>query len=130
MFLIHLDNISSLNVIEGPQSAEGAEKPLNTSHHNKKCMSTPQFSPINIHRQRSTSVTSDSDDSSLDPKIQEQENDKHSSRFMTEKKDKFYRQKPTTIPLQLEKQGYLNKFMNCFRRRIVNRVDQLNYKNK
>jgi len=105
MFLIHLDNISSLNVIEGPQSAEGEEKPLNTSHHNKKYMSTPQFSPIDIHRQRSTSLTK-------------------------EKKDKFYRQKPTTIPLQLDKQGYLNKFMNCFRRTIVNRVDQLNYKNK
>ena len=49
---------------------------------NKKYKSTPQFSPIGTHRQRSTSATSNSsDDSPLFPKIK-----KHSSRSMTNRK--------------------------------------------
>lgn len=128
MFSIHLDNMSSLNVIERSRSAEGEQKSPYALDNNKKYIPTPQFSPINIHRQRSTSATSDSDDSSLDLKTKEQENEKYSSRFMREKK--FYKQKTTNNPLQSNKQGYLNKFINCFRRTIVNRVDRLNYKNK
>jgi len=113
-------------VIEGPLSAEGEKNTINTlDNNNKKDLSTSKFPPINTYSQRSTSATSNSDDSALFPKPK-----KHSSRSMTRKKRKFYRQKTTSIPLQSNKQGYFNKFMNCFRRSNVNRMNQFEYKNK
>jgi len=125
IFSIHLDNISLLNVIEGPQSAEGEKNIINPLDNNKKDLSTPHFSSINTYRQRSTSATSDSDDLPLFPKTK-----KHSSRSMSRKKRKFYSQEITSIPLQSNKQGYFNKFMHCFRRMPVNRIDQSAYQNK
>jgi hypothetical protein len=109
-----------VNVIEEPQSTEGEKSTINTlDNTNKKNVSTSKFPLINTYRQRSTSATSNSDNSALFPKSK-----KHSFRSMTRQKMKFYSRKTTSRPLQSNKQGYFNKFMNCFRRLNVNRMNQ------
>jgi hypothetical protein len=65
IFSIHLDNLSLLNVIEGPQSAEGVKRSINASDSTKKYIPTSNLSPKNTHQQRSTSATSVTEDSSL-----------------------------------------------------------------
>jgi hypothetical protein len=122
-FSIHLDHISLIHVIEEPQSAEGEENTIHSSilnHH--KDTSTPHFSPINTYRQQSTSATSNSGDSPLFPKTK-----KHSSRSITHKNRVFYNQETSPIGIQANQQGYFKKFMNCFRRKIVNRVDRFEH---
>jgi hypothetical protein len=109
-----------MHIIEGPQSAEGEENTIHSSIINhQKDISTPHFSPINTYRQQSTSATSNSDDSPVFPQTK-----KHSSRSMTNKKRMFYNQETS---IQANQQGYFKKLMNCFRRKIVNRVDRFEH---
>jgi hypothetical protein len=119
-FSIHLDHISLIHIIEGPQSAEDEENTIHSSiRDHQKDTSTPHFSPINTYRQQSTSATSNSDDSPVFPQTK-----KHSSRSMTNKKRMFYNQETS---IQANQQGYFKKLMNCFRRKIVNRVDRFEH---
>jgi hypothetical protein len=96
-FSIHLDHISLIHIIEGPQSAEDEENTIHSSiRDHQKDTSTPHFSPINTYRQQSTSATSNSDDSPVFPQTK-----KHSSRSMTNKKRMFYNQETSTQADQL-----------------------------
>ncbi|CAF1248665.1 unnamed protein product [Rotaria sordida] len=124
------DNISLLNVIEGPKSTEGENKTINMLYNNKKYISTPNCVPINTERHQSTSAISVSNDSPLFLKAKKQKTNKQLSQSITRKERKRCSQQVTDSPLQSNKQGYFNKFTSCFRRSIVNRIDRLEYKNK
>ncbi|CAF3554435.1 unnamed protein product [Rotaria sordida] len=126
----HVNNISLLNVIEGPKSTEGENKTINILDNNKKYISTPNCIPINTERHQSTSAISVSNDSPLFLKAKKQKTNKQLSQSITRKERKRCSQQVTDSPLQSNKQGYFNKFTSCFRRSIVNRIDRLEYKNK
>ncbi|CAF0819126.1 unnamed protein product [Rotaria sp. Silwood1] len=124
------DDISLLNVIERRKSAERENETISILDNNKKYMSTPNCVSINTERQRSSSATSVSNHSPLFLKTKKQNNNKHLSQSIKRKKRKCCSQQITNRPLQSNRQGYFKKFMSCFRRSVVNRINRLEYHNK
>ncbi|UJR28196.1 hypothetical protein I4U23_009447 [Adineta vaga] len=105
------DHILSLKVIEGPKSEEGEKKILNISNNDENSLSKPYLLSINTQKQQSTSATCESNASlSL-------------VQFLQQKQDNLNNYKTMNASSQLQKRGYLKKFMNCLRRTMINRTD-------